>query len=209
MNDSNQHTPMIRQYLKIKQEHLDMLLFYRMGDFYELFFEDAKRAAELLNITLTARGKADGTAIPMAGVPAHAADSYLARLIAMGESVAICEQISLPGKTKEPLERKVTRIITPGTVLDAALMDESSETLILAIGYSSKTYGIAFLDACGNQLEAIFLSSINLVIDEIERLTDRVVLEVHLDYLGGRYKTGKTTILEILTLLLEWAHKTS
>ena len=84
MNDSNQHTPMIRQYLKIKQKHSDMLLFYRMGDFYELFFEDAKRAAELLNITLTSRGKADGTAIPMAGVPAHAADSYLARLIAMG-----------------------------------------------------------------------------------------------------------------------------
>ena len=167
---------MIRQYLKIKQEHLDMLLFYRMGDFYELFFEDAKRAAELLNITLTARGKADGTAIPMAGVPAHAADSYLARLIAMGESVAICEQISLPGKTKEPLERKVTRIITPGTVLDAALMDESSETLILAIGHSSKTYGIAFLDACGNQLEAIFLSSINLVIDEIERLSPAEIL---------------------------------
>ena len=103
MNDSNQHTPMIRQYLKIKQEHLDMLLFYRMGDFYELFFEDAKRAAELLNITLTARGKADGTAIPMAGVPAHAADSYLARLIAMGESVAICEQISLPGESKDCL----------------------------------------------------------------------------------------------------------
>ena len=176
MNDSNQHTPMIRQYLKIKQKHSDMLLFYRMGDFYELFFEDAKRAAELLNITLTSRGKADGTAIPMAGVPAHAADSYLARLIAMGESVAICEQISLPGESKEPLERKVTRIITPGTVLDAALMDESSETLILAIGHSSKAYGIAFLDACGNQLEAICLSSINLVIDEIERLSPAEIL---------------------------------
>ena len=176
MNDPNQHTPMIRQYLKIKQEHLEMLLFYRMGDFYELFFEDAKRAAELLNITLTARGKAGGAPIPMAGVPAHAADTYLARLIAMGESIAICEQIGLPGESKEPLERKVTRIITPGTVVDAALMDESSETLILAIGHSSTGYAIAFLDACGNQLEAMFLSSIDLVIDEIERLSPAEIL---------------------------------
>jgi DNA mismatch repair protein MutS len=176
MNDLSQHTPMIRQYLKIKHEHSDMLLFYRMGDFYELFFDDAKRAAELLNITLTARGKASGTPIPMAGVPAHAADTYLAKLIAMGESVAICEQLSRPGESKEPLERKVTRILTPGTVLDAALMDESSETLILAIGHSSEAYGIAFLDACGNQLEALLLSSIDLVIDEIERLCPAEIL---------------------------------
>ena len=109
------HTPMMQQYMRIKNEYPDMLLFYRMGDFYELFFDDAKRAAALLDITLTARGKSGGNAIPMAGVPYHAVERYLARLVQKGESVAICEQIGDPATSTGPVERTVMRVITPGT----------------------------------------------------------------------------------------------
>jgi DNA mismatch repair protein MutS len=105
------HTPMMQQYLRIKAEHADALLFYRMGDFYELFFDDARRAAKLIDITLTKRGKSAGEAIPMAGVPVHAVDNYLARLVRLGESIAICEQIGEPGQTKGPMEREVVRVM--------------------------------------------------------------------------------------------------
>ncbi|MCW5599232.1 MAG: DNA mismatch repair protein MutS, partial [Nitrosomonas sp.] len=118
------HTPMMQQYLGIKAQHTDKLLFYRMGDFYELFFEDAEKAAKLLDITLTQRGSSAGKPIKMAGVPYHAADQYLAKLVKLGESVAICEQVGDPAKSKGPVERKVIRIITPGTLTDAALLDD-------------------------------------------------------------------------------------
>ena len=124
---------MMRQYLSIKAEHPDRLVFYRMGDFYELFFDDARRAAQLLDITLTQRGKSGGEPIPMAGVPYHAAESYLAKLIKLGESVAICEQIGDPATSKGPVERRVMRIVTPGTVSDEALMDERSDNLLAAL----------------------------------------------------------------------------
>src|SRR2546421_7855711 len=118
MNDAvrSQHTPVMQQYLRIKSQHPDMLLFYRMGDFYELFYDDARRAAALLDITLTTRGQSAGEPIPMAGVPFHAVDSYLARLVRKGESVAICEQLTDPATSKGPVERAVVRIVTPGTV---------------------------------------------------------------------------------------------
>ena len=115
---SPKHTPMMQQYLRIKSENPELLLFYRMGDFYELFFDDAKRAAEILNITLTARGKSEGEPIPMAGVPYHAAEQYLSRLLKEGISVGIVEQIGDPATSKGPVERKVMRILTPGTVTD-------------------------------------------------------------------------------------------
>src|SRR5689334_2165755 len=127
-----QHTPMMQQYLKIKAEHTDKLLFYRMGDFYELFYEDAKRIAKLLDLTLTKRGHSAGEAIPMAGIPYHAAEPYLAKLIKLGESVAICEQIGDP-HGKGPVERKVVRIVTPGTVSDEALLDERADNFLMAI----------------------------------------------------------------------------
>ncbi|MGM7317462.1 DNA mismatch repair protein MutS [Idiomarina sp. ST10R2A5] len=127
------HTPMMQQYLRIKAEHADMLLFYRMGDFYELFFEDAKRSAQLLDISLTARGQSNGEPIPMAGVPYHAVENYLARLVNMGESVAICEQIGDPATSKGPVERKVVRIVTPGTVTDESLLTEKQQNLLVAI----------------------------------------------------------------------------
>ena len=116
------HTPMMQQYLTIKAEHEKQLLFYRMGDFYELFYEDAQKAAELLDITLTARGKSNGAPIPMAGIPHHAAEGYLAKLAKLGESVAICEQVGDPANSKGPVERKVVRVITPGTLVEEALL---------------------------------------------------------------------------------------
>ena len=114
------HTPMMRQYLAIKAEYPDMIVLYRMGDFYEVFYDDAKRAAKLLDITLTSRGKSGGNPIPMAGVPYHAVEGYLAKLVRKGESVAICEQVGDPATSKGPVERKVTRIVTPGTLTDEA-----------------------------------------------------------------------------------------
>ena len=119
---------MMQQYLRIKAEHPDTLLFYRMGDFYELFYDDAKRAARLLDITLTARGQSAGEPIPMAGVPVHAVESYLAQLIKLGESVAICEQIGESGDGKGPVERKVVRVVTPGTLTDAELLDDKRDS---------------------------------------------------------------------------------
>jgi DNA mismatch repair protein MutS len=132
MQDLSKHTPMMRQYLTIKAEFPHTLIFYRMGDFYELFYDDAKKAADLLDISLTARGKTGGNAIPMAGVPYHAAENYLAKLVKLGESVAICEQIGDPATSKGPVERKVVRVITPGTVSDEALLHDRQDNLIVS-----------------------------------------------------------------------------
>ena len=127
------HTPMMQQYLRIKAQHPDVLLFYRMGDFYEMFYDDARRAAQLLDIALTQRGSSAGAPIPMAGVPAVTLDSYLAKLVRKGQSVAICEQRGEPGKTKGPMEREVVRIVTPGTITDEALLDERRDNLLASV----------------------------------------------------------------------------
>ena len=118
------HTPMMQQYLRLKSQHPEQIMFYRMGDFYELFYDDAKKAAHLLDITLTSRGQSAGKSVPMAGIPFHAAEGYLARLVKLGESVVICEQVGDPATSKGPVERQVVRILTPGTVTDEALLDE-------------------------------------------------------------------------------------
>ncbi|ROS01018.1 DNA mismatch repair protein MutS [Sinobacterium caligoides] len=141
-----QHTPMMQQFFRIKAKHPNELLFYRMGDFYELFHDDAKLAAELLDITLTARGKANGEPIPMCGIPYHSADNYLAKLVKAGVSVAICEQIGDPATTKGPVERAVVRVVTPGTISDEALLDDRRDNLLVAIDRCDETYGIAVLD---------------------------------------------------------------
>ncbi len=140
------HTPMMQQYLRLKAENPDILLFYRMGDFYELFYDDAKRASELLDISLTKRGASAGEPIPMAGVPFHAVEGYLAKLVQMGESVAICEQIGDPATSKGPVERKVVRIVTPGTVTDEALLSERVDNLIAAIYHHNGRFGYATMD---------------------------------------------------------------
>ena len=164
------HTPMMRQYLGIKKEYPDMLVFYRMGDFYELFYDDAKRAAELLDITLTARGKSAGNPIPMAGVPHHAAESYLARLVRKGESVAICEQIGDPATSKGPVERAVTRIVTPGTLTDEALLPESGDNLVAAVFESADRIGLAWLDLSGGRFRVTEVDGTETLAAELERL---------------------------------------
>lgn len=146
-----EHTPLMKQYFAAKAEYPDLLLFFRMGDFYELFHQDARKAARLLDITLTQRGSSGGTPIPMAGVPVHAYEGYLARLIALGESVAICEQIGDPGLAKGLVERKVVRIVTPGTITDEALLEERRDTLLMALSRTKNCYGLAWADLAGGR----------------------------------------------------------
>jgi DNA mismatch repair protein MutS len=164
------HTPMMQQYLRIKREHPDMLLFYRMGDFYELFYDDAKRAASILDITLTSRGKSAGNAIPMAGVPYHAAENYLAKLVRRGESVAICEQIGDPATSKGPVERKVVRVVTPGTLTDEALLPESRDNLVAAIFIADEQSGVAWLDLSGGRFRMTEVATADAHAGQIERL---------------------------------------
>ena len=146
MGETAPHTPLMKQFFAAKAEHPDVLLFFRMGDFYELFYDDARKAARLLDITLTQRGSSGGAPIPMAGVPHHSAESYLARLVALGESVAICEQIGDPAASKGLVERKVVRIVTPGTVTDEALLNERRDTLLMALSRGRSGYGLAWAD---------------------------------------------------------------
>ncbi|MDD5385162.1 MAG: DNA mismatch repair protein MutS [Gallionella sp.] len=166
---------MMQQYLRIKAQHPDMLLFYRMGDFYELFHEDAARAAKLLDITLTQRGASNGQPIKMAGVPYHAAEQYLARLVKLGESVAICEQIGDPATSKGPVERKVVRIVTPGTVTDSAMLEEKRDCLLLALHQRHGKVGLAWMNLASGQFFVCETSAENLPA-ELERLQPSEIL---------------------------------
>ncbi|MEC4088491.1 DNA mismatch repair protein MutS [Pseudoalteromonas rubra] len=165
-----QQTPMMQQYLRIKAQHPDILLFYRMGDFYELFFDDAIRAAQLLDISQTHRGKAGGAPIPMAGVPYHAVENYLARLVQMGESVAICEQVGDPATSKGPVERKVVRIVTPGTVTDEALLQERQDNLLAALWQEKQHYGVAYLDINSGRFNIVELATDEALTSTLQRL---------------------------------------
>ena len=178
MNDPAlaQHTPMMQQYLRIKAQHPDALLFYRMGDFYELFFEDARRAATLLDITLTARGSSAGQPIPMAGVPFHSAEPYLAKLVRRGVSVAVCEQQGDPAKSKGPVERAVVRVVTPGTVTDEALLDERRDTLLAAVACDGERFGLAWLDLAAGRFTVLESRSRQALDSELERLKPAEVL---------------------------------
>ncbi|MBB72481.1 MAG: DNA mismatch repair protein MutS [Legionellales bacterium] len=169
---------MMQQYLKIKAEFPAILLFYRMGDFYELFYDDAKRAAQLLDLTLTKRGQSAGEPIAMAGVPYHAVEGYLAKLIKLGESVAICEQVGDPAASKGPVERKVTRVITPGTVTDEALLGTHQDNLLVAIHAHHDTIGIASLDLAGGRLLLSEVDNEQALRGELERLKPAEILIV-------------------------------
>ncbi|HXZ52736.1 MAG TPA: DNA mismatch repair protein MutS [Burkholderiales bacterium] len=169
------HTPMMQQYLRIKAEHPDILLFYRMGDFYELFYGDAERAARLLDITLTARGTSAGQPIPMAGVPYHSVEQYLAKLVKLGESVAICEQIGDPNTAKGPVERRVTRIVTPGTLTDSALLDEKSDNVLLALAADRASVGLAWLSLASGELRVAEIAP-QLLASELRRIAPAEVL---------------------------------
>ena len=164
------HTPSMQQYLRLKAQYPNELLFYRMGDFYELFFDDARRAARLLDITLTARGQSAGQPIPMAGVPYHSAESYLARLVRRGESVAICEQIGDPARSKGPVERAVVRVVTPGTVTDEAFLDARRDTLLAALYREGQRFGIAWLELSSGRFSVMEAAGEEALAAEIERL---------------------------------------
>ncbi|CAD5108317.1 DNA mismatch repair protein MutS [Zestomonas carbonaria] len=174
--DFSAHTPMMQQYWKLKNQYPAQLMFYRMGDFYELFYEDAKKAAKLLDITLTARGQSAGQSIPMAGIPFHSAEGYLAKLVKLGESVVICEQIGDPATSKGPVERQVVRIITPGTVSDEALLDERRDNLLAAVLGDEKLFGLAVLDITSGRFSVQELSGWENLLAELERLNPAELL---------------------------------
>jgi DNA mismatch repair protein MutS len=173
--DLDQHTPMMQQYLRIKAQYPDMLLFYRMGDFYELFYQDAERAAALLDITLTTRGASAGEPIRMAGVPYHAAEQYLARLVKLGESVAICEQIGDPKASKGPLERKVVRIVTPGTLTEDALLEDKADSVLLALLPAGEKVALAWLTLTSGRFTAAEVAAGRLA-GELARLAPAEIL---------------------------------
>ena len=159
----------MQQYLGLKAQHPDILMFYRMGDFYELFYDDARRAAKLIDIALTSRGKSGGEPIPMAGVPVHAVESYLARLVRLGESVAICEQIGDPQASKGPVERRVVRVITPGTLTDEALLAEKQASFLAAV-HLGQPLGLAWLDLASGRFSVVELEDMESLQGELERL---------------------------------------
>ncbi|MEO0422100.1 MAG: DNA mismatch repair protein MutS [Pseudomonadota bacterium] len=173
---------MMRQYLTLKAEHADVLLFYRMGDFYELFFDDARKAARLIDITLTTRGKSAGHPIPMAGVPYHAADTYLAKLVRLGETVAICEQVGDPATSKGPVERRVTRIVTPGTLTDESLLESHRDTLLLCVASNAAIpdehtrIGLAWLDLASGRFSVMEVDGLAALAAELERLQPAEIL---------------------------------
>jgi DNA mismatch repair protein MutS len=176
IQNSQTYTPMMQQYLSVKAEHPNDLVFYRMGDFYELFFDDAKKASQLLDVTLTARGKNNGTPIPMCGVPYHAAENYLAKLVKQGVSVAICEQIGDPETSKGPVERAVVRVLTPGTLSDEALLDDRSDNLLAAIYLNNNQYGVATLDMSSGRFQLLEANDSDELHSELQRLNPVEIL---------------------------------
>ena len=191
------HTPMMQQYLRLKAQHPDILLFYRMGDFYELFHEDAEKAARLLDITLTSRGASAGAPIKMAGVPYHAVEQYLAKLVKLGESVAICEQIGDPNTSKGPVERAVTRIVTPGTLTDSALLDEKSDNVLLALATENNSVGLAWLSLASGELRVAEIAQ-RLLAGELTRLRPAEIL------VADRGPLSSLNGVAALTRLPEW-----
>src|SRR5436190_534820 len=176
-------TPMMQQYLRIKGEHPDILVFYRMGDFYELFYNDAEKASRLLDIALTSRGVSAGTPVKMAGVPAHSVEQYLAKLVKLGESVAICEQIGDPATAKGPVDRQVTRIVTPGTLTDASLLEDKADNILLALTRDKSSIGLAWLSLASGTLRVAEVAPQALA-NELRRIAPAEVLVadgVHLD----------------------------
>ena len=174
MSKAATHTPMMQQYFRLKAEIPEIMLFYRMGDFYELFYDDARNASRLLDITLTARGHSGGEPIPMAGIPYHAAEGYIGKLVRLGFSVAIAEQIGDPATSKGPVERKVVRVITPGTLSDEAFLDERRDNLLVAINQQTQNkvdvFGISMLDISSGRFVVMEVTSVDALLAELERI---------------------------------------
>ena len=192
-------TPMMQQYLRIKEEHPDTLLFYRMGDFYELFLEDAIKASSILGITLTSRGQIDGKPVQMAGIPHHAADGYLAKLLKANESIAICEQIGDPATSKGPVERKVVRVITPGTITEDALLDAHSDSLLCAIFQQKNQFGLATIDLASGRFLLQEMDKASTLQTELARINPAETLVSEDSQLSSLLNTQKS-----LYLLADW-----
>ena len=174
---NSNHTPMMQQFFKIKRDHPTELLFYRMGDFYEMFYEDAKIAANILDITLTARGKSGGEPIPMAGIPFHAAENYIAKLVRSGHSVAVCEQVGDPATSKGPVERQVVRVVTPGTLTDEAFLDSRKDNILCAIDFNQdEHFGLAYLDLSIGRFCVIEADSLTALLSELQRIRPAEIL---------------------------------
>jgi DNA mismatch repair protein MutS len=184
MNKPLDHTPMMQQYLRLKAQHPGILLFYRMGDFYEMFYEDAERASRLLDLTLTTRGASAGAPIKMAGVPYHAVDQYLAKLVKIGESVAICEQIGDPATSKGPVDRQVTRIVTPGTLTDSELLEEKADNILLALARAKGAVGLAWLNLASGDLRVTEIAP-QLLDNELRRIAPAEILAAEGTVLNG------------------------
>lgn len=176
MSKAAEHTPMMKQYWALKNQHPEQIMFYRMGDFYELFYDDAKKAARLLDITLTSRGQSAGQAVPMAGIPYHAVEGYLAKLVKLGESVVICEQVGDPATSKGPVDRQVVRILTPGTISDEALLDEHQDSLIAALVGEEELFGLAILDISSGRFQVQELNDLQSLLAELERFNPAELL---------------------------------
>ena len=189
-------SPMMQQYLAIKSQHADKLVFYRMGDFYELFLDDAVEAAKLLDITLTTRGQMDGVPIKMAGVPFHAAEQYLARLVKMGKSVAVCEQVGEVGAGKGPVERKVVRIVTPGTLTDAAFLEDKETNRIAAVNADKKHIAIAWASLQSGEFKTK-LTTADKLADELARLQAAEILLPEGKSLPDGFQTASANITRL------------
>ena len=179
---------MMQQYLRIKGEHPDILVFYRMGDFYELFYDDAEKGSRLLDITLTSRGQSAGAPVKMAGVPAHSVEQYLAKLVKLGESVAICEQIGDPATAKGPVDRQVTRIVTPGTLTDSSLLDEKADNILLSLSRDRSTVGLAWLSLASGTLRVAEIAPQALA-NELRRIAPAEILVADSVGLDGYFVT--------------------
>src|SRR5690242_13273977 len=188
MNSPDTHTPMMQQCLRIKGEHPDILVFYRMGDFYELFYDDAEKASRLLDITLTQRGQSAGAPVKMAGVPVHSVEQYLAKLVKLGESVAICEQVGDVATAKGPVDRQVTRIVTPGTLTDASLLDDKADNILLALARDKSAVGLAWLSLASGTLRVAEIAPQALA-NELRRIAPAEVLVAEGVHLDGYFTT--------------------
>jgi len=188
MNSPEIHTPMMQQYLRIKAEHPEILMFYRMGDFYEMFYGDAERASRLLDLTLTSRGLSAGAPVTMAGVPAHSVEQYLAKLVKLGESVAICEQVGDVATAKGPVERQVTRIVTPGTLTDPELLDDKADNILLALAADKSTVGLAWLSLASGELRLAEVAPQALA-NELRRIAPAEILAAEGVELPGFFVT--------------------
>ncbi|MBI5862661.1 MAG: DNA mismatch repair protein MutS [Rhodocyclales bacterium] len=203
-DDISRHTPVMQQWFRHKAEHADKLLFFRMGDFYELFYDDAERAARLIDLTLTTRGQSAGKPIPMAGIPYHAADGYLARLVRLGVSVAICEQIGDPALAKGPVERAVARVITPGTLTDAGLLDDKQDSLLLALKSDRQRIGLAWLNLANGDLR-LLETTVDALPTHLERLRPAELLLPD----GERSGAGQAGNGVVIQRLPDWHFDTS